>query len=86
MASSNQSANTEVIERWLDEAGTTVTDYNFYQLVELLNKLINESASVQGKADELIRFKSCANIAFPTRDVISVEKNQQGQFELEVFF
>lgn len=86
MASTNQSADTEVIERWLENAGESVTEYNFYQLVELLNKLQSKKTTVQEKANELIRFKSCANIAFPTRDVISVEKNQAGQFELEVSF
>lgn len=86
MASTNQSADTEVIERWLENAGASVTEYNFYQLVELLNKLQSKKATVKEKANELIRFKSCANIAFPTRDVISVEKNQAGQFELEVSF
>ena len=86
MASTNQSANTEVIARWLDEAGNSVTEYSFYQLVELLNKLQGKSTTTQETTDEIIRFKSCANIAFPTRDVISVKKNQNGQFELEVSF
>lgn len=84
MASTNQSARTEVIENWLGSIGPSVTEYNFYQLVELLNKLAS-SQDIDVRS-ELIRFKSYANIAFPTRDVISIEKNTAGQFELEVSF
>lgn len=83
MASTNQSANTEVIARWLDEAGNSVTEYSFYQLVELLNKLQGKSTTTQETTDEIIRFKSCANIAFPTRDVISVKRIKTGSLSLK---
>uniref|UniRef100_UPI00057783B9 type VI secretion system baseplate subunit TssG n=1 Tax=Yersinia pestis TaxID=632 RepID=UPI00057783B9 len=37
-------------------------------------------------ANEAIRFKSTASLAFPTRDVIALDTSARGQFELEVSF
>ncbi|HEK2940308.1 TPA: type VI secretion system baseplate subunit TssG [Proteus mirabilis] len=86
MASTNQPAHTEVIDRWLEQAGSSVTEYNFYQLVELLNKIIHQDVNSMEDDSGILRFKSYSNIAFPTRDVISIEKNNVEQYELEVAF
>lgn len=62
--------------------------YNFYQLVELLS---------QGKAgqiptfasrveEERIHFLSSASIAFPARDVISLEQTDRSQWQLTTSF
>ncbi|HGM5488804.1 TPA: type VI secretion system baseplate subunit TssG [Serratia fonticola] len=66
-----------------------VSRYNFYQLVELLNQMAVAWPKSPGSvrpADEAIRFKSTASLAFPTRDVIALETSARGQFELEVSF
>ena len=90
MASQNQSANTQIadiekIECWLGKkAGKSVTEYSFYQLVELLNKLPHQNQDRD--TEERIQFKTSANTAFPTRDVVSLQKKPQGKFDLEVSF
>lgn len=86
MASTNQPAHTEIIDRWLEQAGPSVTEYNFYQLVELLNKMIHQDMDITRDSSDIIRFKSHSNVAFPTRDVVSFEKNATHQYELEVAF
>ncbi|TQI80053.1 type VI secretion system protein ImpH [Serratia fonticola] len=66
-----------------------VSRYNFYQLVELLNRLAvawQKSPGAANPADEAIRFKSTASLAFPTRDVVALKTSARGQFELEVAF
>ncbi|CNC99919.1 MULTISPECIES: type VI secretion system baseplate subunit TssG [Yersinia pseudotuberculosis complex] len=66
-----------------------VSRYNFFQLVELLNQLAvawQGAAPVATPANEAIRFKSTASLAFPTRDVIALDTSARGQFELEVSF
>ncbi len=86
MAGSNKSTETEVIQNWLNKTKTSVSDYNFYQLVELINKMAREDGLDNNDNNESIRFKSSANIAFPTRDVVSVEQKKDGSYELEVAF
>lgn len=71
------------------EPALDVSRYNFYQLVELLNQMAvawQKSPGSPQPADEAIRFKSTASLAFPTRDVIALETSARGQFELEVSF
>ncbi|MGL5386777.1 MAG: type VI secretion system baseplate subunit TssG [Serratia sp. (in: enterobacteria)] len=71
------------------ELALDVSRYNFYQLVELLNQMAvawQKSPGSIRPADEAIRFKSTASLAFPTRDVIALEQSVRGQFELEVSF
>lgn len=66
-----------------------VSRYNFFQLVELLNQMAVAWQNPTGSprpADEAIRFKSTASLAFPTRDIIALETSERGQFELEVSF
>ncbi len=77
--------HTEIIDRWLEQAGPSVTEYNFYQLVELLNKMIHQNMDITRDSSDIIRFKSHSNVAFPTRDVVSL-KNATHQYELEVAF
>lgn len=92
MASDNKSAATQIIdnkiiEDWLNKkSGKSVTEYHFYQLVELLKKLSLQHNLVKRKNEEAIQFRSNANISFPTRDVISLKQNTVGQFDLEVSF
>lgn len=72
-----------------EESVLDVSRYNFYQLVELLNQMAvacQNSSGTPKPADEAIRFKSTASLAFPTRDVIALETSERGQFELEVSF
>lgn len=91
MAGSNGSTRTDVIhasdevEKWVPD----VSRYNFYQLVELLNQLAvawEKSPLKRDPANEAIRFKSSAGLAFPTRDIVSLDISPKGQFELEVSF
>ncbi|MDR0218896.1 MAG: type VI secretion system baseplate subunit TssG [Enterobacteriaceae bacterium] len=66
-----------------------IARYNFYQLVELINKLAvawEKTGETDWPDREAIRFKSSASLAFPTRDVISLTQNAQGRFEMEVSF
>ncbi|VXC73470.1 Type VI secretion protein [Enterobacterales bacterium 8AC] len=78
-----------VVEGAPEEQVLDVSRYNFYQLVELLNQMAvawQNSAESAEPANEAIRFKSTASLAFPTRDVIALETSARGQFELEVSF
>lgn len=90
MASENKPANTQItdiekIQSWLNKkAGKSVTEYSFYQLVELLNKLYSQKTAFNNES--FIQFRSSANTAFPTRDVVSLRQDEQGQFDLEVSF
>ncbi|OCQ54765.1 hypothetical protein Ppb6_00025 [Photorhabdus australis subsp. thailandensis] len=66
-----------------------LSKYNFYQLVELLNQLAVawEKTGQTNRPDrESIRFRSSASLAFPTRDVVSVKRTEQGRFQVEVSF
>lgn len=90
MASENKPANTQItdiekIQSWLNKkAGKSVTEYSFYQLVELLNKLHSQKTALNN--ENAIQFRASANTAFPTRDVVSLRQDEQGQFDLEVSF
>jgi len=78
-----------VVEGAPDEQVLDVSRFNFFQLVELLNQLAvawQNSGDTAEPANEAIRFKSTASLAFPTRDVIALETSARGQFELEVSF
>lgn len=94
MASENKSTDAQIIKRqhiaqWLNKkSGQSVTEYSFYQLVELLNKLNRDEDDTQltQKSQELIQFRSHASIAFPTRDVISLQQLASGEFDVEVSF
>lgn len=66
-----------------------VSQYNFFQLVELLHRLAGSGKKplhTRGPADEAVRFKSSASLAFPTRDIVALGVSPRGQFELEVSF
>lgn len=91
MAGTDGSTRTDVsaVEIVPGEPVLDVSRYNFYQLVELLNQVAvawKNSTDVTRPANEAIRFKSTASLAFPTRDVIALETSARGQFELEVSF
>lgn len=66
-----------------------ISQYNFYQLVELICKLKNVDA---GKLlslipkDEPIRFTSSAGLAFPIRDLVKLNQAESGKYFLEVSF
>lgn len=97
MAGSNRSTRTDV-DRSVDMSQNPgvpvievpdVSQYNFYQLVELLHQMAvawEKKTYTPGPASEAIRFKSTASLAFPTRDIISLDVTPRGQFELEVSF
>ncbi|MCE1709132.1 type VI secretion system baseplate subunit TssG, partial [Enterobacter hormaechei] len=66
-----------------------ISQYNFYQLVELINRLAvawDKTGQTDRPDRESIRFRSSASLAFPTRDVISLVQSKRGFFELEVSF
>ncbi|MDC9582140.1 type VI secretion system baseplate subunit TssG [Xenorhabdus sp. PR6a] len=66
-----------------------ISQYNFYQLVELINRLAvawDKTGQTDRPDRESIRFRSSASLAFPTRDVISLVQSKKGFFELEVSF
>ncbi|WP_445373779.1 type VI secretion system baseplate subunit TssG [Photorhabdus tasmaniensis] len=66
-----------------------VSKYNFYQLVELLNQLAvawEKTGQTDRPDREAISFKSSASLAFPTRDIVSVKRTEQGRFKVEVSF
>ncbi|MBW7982473.1 type VI secretion system baseplate subunit TssG [Enterobacillus tribolii] len=62
--------------------------YNFYQLVELLSRNDGESAPAfaANAEKEAIHFLSAASIAFPPRDVISLEQKGNTQWQLTASF
>ncbi|WP_411705899.1 type VI secretion system baseplate subunit TssG [Edaphovirga cremea] len=73
----------------LSDAGR-ITDagrYNFYQLVELLHKQESRPATFPTSVeDETVHFLSSASIAFPSRDVVSLEKNANNRWQLTTSF
>ena len=81
MASTNQPAHTEVIDRWLEQAGSSVTEYNFYQLVELLNKIIHQDVNSMEDDSGILRFKSYSKLhfrremSFPLKKIMSNNMN-----------
>ncbi|ANI28405.1 type VI secretion protein [Yersinia entomophaga] len=88
MAGSDRSTCVDVVP---GDESLDVSRYNFFQLVELLNQLSGKKLSSQGEAvaypaGESIRFRSSASLAFPTRDVVALEKSERGQYQLEVSF
>jgi type VI secretion system protein ImpH len=63
--------------------------YNFFQLVELLRQqdgLDQESGLDYLPERERIRFKSSASLGFPTSDVLTVDRDDEGRHHLEVAF
>ncbi|WP_456310879.1 type VI secretion system baseplate subunit TssG [Serratia proteamaculans] len=92
MAGSNGSTRTDVVKEAerADMLLPEVSRYQFFQLVELLHQLAvawEKSPDTAGQpANEAIRFKSTASLAFPTRDIIALDVSSRRQFELEVSF
>ena len=63
--------------------------FNFFQLVELLNRLDGvdqERALDHLPGNENIRFKATASLGFPTSDVQQIGRDKKGGHELEVAF
>ena len=57
-----------------------IVSFSFFQLVRLLEDYYQPSARVGGKgpaADELFRFRPDLSLAFPTSDVVAIEKMQR---------
>ncbi|MGR6438960.1 hypothetical protein ACU42Y_09890 [Proteus mirabilis] len=81
MASTNQPAHTEVINRWLEQAGSSVTEYNFYQLVELLNKIIHQDVNWMEDDSGILRFNLIQilhfrrEMSFPLKKIMSNNMN-----------
>jgi type VI secretion system protein ImpH len=91
MAGTNGSTRVDVktIAGSLEVPVPDVTRYNFFQLVELINQwAVAWQKPKQGNelASEIIRFKSTASLAFPTRDVVGLKRIGECKFELEVSF
>ena len=82
MAGENQS-HRSVLTSPVSDGTAAMTEYDFYQLAELLSK----SVTAAGKsAQESIRFSASAGIAFPTRDVAGVTRREDGSYEVKVAF
>ncbi|AKH63630.1 MULTISPECIES: type VI secretion system baseplate subunit TssG [Photorhabdus] len=90
MAGTNRSTRVDVTGKNSPEnLVPDVSKYNFYQLVELLNQLAvawEKTGQTDRPDREAISFKSSASLAFPTRDVVSVKRTEQGRFQMEVSF
>lgn len=86
MASTDQSADATLSQPELAINNASMTEYNFYQLVELLRKSVLSNDKHCESIDDAIQFRSSASIAFPTRDVVDITKNDKGQYEVEVAF
>lgn len=83
MASTDRSALPDVT------LGSVTSSFNFFQLVELLNRL--DGTDQERDLDrqpgcENIRFKACASLGFPSSDVLQFERDNSGRHELEVAF
>ncbi|WP_445496005.1 type VI secretion system baseplate subunit TssG [Photorhabdus sp. SF281] len=90
MAGTNRSTRVDVTGKNSTENRVLdVSKYNFYQLVELLNQLAvawEKTGQTDRPDRESISFRSSASLAFPTRDVVSVKRTEQGRFQVEVSF
>lgn len=66
-----------------------ISQYNFYQLVELICKLtdveVDKLLSLMPK-DEPIRFTSTAGLGFPIRDLVKFNQDTFGKYFLELSF
>ncbi|MEN3788671.1 type VI secretion system baseplate subunit TssG [Aeromonas veronii] len=83
MASPDRSALPDV------SAANEAPRFNFFQLVELLNRLDGadqERGLDHLPSDENIRFKATASLGFPTSDVLQIGRDEKGRYELEVAF
>lgn len=63
--------------------------YQFFQLVELLNSLSDTDLENQldlAPADEAIRYTGSATLAFPVRDVASVDLTASDKYQVQVAF
>lgn len=82
MAGEYQSVDTDISTDATDSTAG-MTEYDFYQLAELLRK----SVIAAGQSGEsAIRFTSDAGIAFPARDVTDVTRRADGSYDVKVAF
>lgn len=84
MADTSGSARADVNEQFSD-----VSRYSFYQLTELLYRLCSVDPEILLSLPprrEPVHFSSYSGLGFPKSDVVSIDRDEQGQFKLEVSF
>ncbi|EAM8732028.1 type VI secretion system baseplate subunit TssG [Salmonella enterica] len=60
---------------------------NFYAVCDLLYRSRNDAVSLRTEPEqETLRFRASASIAFPVRDIESLEKNAAGQYVMTMHF
>ena len=85
MAGTDRTARADLTrERVIAEAGR----FHFFQLAELLSQEGQRAASsfTTSMEEEPVRFRATASIAFPSRDVVSLEQNEDGRWLLTTSF
>lgn len=83
MAGASGSALDDVIRRG------EIARYSFFQLVELLNRLesIDPEVGQDFSPDkERLRFKSTASLGFHSNDIVTVQRDDNGCYHMEVAF